>query len=74
MWMEKHMLANFDGKEYAAYIQADPLQRLPRLVKTAVVGGLHTQAQAAGIFHRREVPITAVKEHLNSSGIPARTA
>ncbi|KAI3433306.1 hypothetical protein D9Q98_003124 [Chlorella vulgaris] len=31
-------------------------------------------ALAAGIFHRREVPITAVKEHLNSSGIPARTA
>ncbi len=44
-WMEKHMLANFDGKEYAAYIQADPLQRLPRLVKTAVVGGLHSQYQ-----------------------------
>ncbi|KAL4426191.1 hypothetical protein ABPG77_007473, partial [Micractinium sp. CCAP 211/92] len=31
-------------------------------------------ALAAGIFHRREVPITAVKEHLNSTGIPARTA
>lgn len=31
-------------------------------------------ALAAGIFHRREVPISAVKEHLNSSGIPARTA
>ncbi|EFN59230.1 hypothetical protein CHLNCDRAFT_55988 [Chlorella variabilis] len=31
-------------------------------------------ALAAGIFHRREVPISAVKAHLNSSGIPARTA
>jgi glutamine amidotransferase/cyclase len=31
-------------------------------------------ALAAGIFHRREVPIAAVKEHLSSSGIPARTA
>lgn len=31
-------------------------------------------ALAAGIFHRREVPITAVKEHLNATGIPARTA
>jgi glutamine amidotransferase/cyclase len=31
-------------------------------------------ALAAGIFHRREVPISAVKDHLNSSGIPARTA
>lgn len=31
-------------------------------------------ALAAGIFHRREVPIASVKEHLSSSGIPARTA
>lgn len=31
-------------------------------------------ALAAGIFHRREVPIAAVKEHLNAEGIPARTA
>ncbi|PRW58480.1 imidazole glycerol phosphate synthase chloroplastic [Chlorella sorokiniana] len=31
-------------------------------------------ALAAGIFHRREVPIAAVKDHLNESGIPARTA
>ena len=31
-------------------------------------------ALAAGIFHRREVPIAAVKQHLNAAGIPARTA
>ena len=30
-------------------------------------------ALAAGIFHRREVPIVAVKEHMQAEGIPART-
>jgi glutamine amidotransferase/cyclase len=29
-------------------------------------------ALAAGIFHRREVPIAAVKEHLRQSGIEVR--
>jgi len=29
-------------------------------------------ALAAGIFHRREVPISAVKEHLREKGIPVR--
>jgi glutamine amidotransferase/cyclase len=29
-------------------------------------------ALAAGIFHRREVPISAVKEHMAANGIPAR--
>ena len=29
-------------------------------------------ALAAGIFHRREVPINAVKAHMAASGIPAR--
>ncbi|KAI3433303.1 hypothetical protein D9Q98_003122 [Chlorella vulgaris] len=62
LWMENRILANFDGKENAAYIHADPLQGLLRLVKTAAA------SSTAG------VPITAVKEHLNSSGIPARTA
>ena len=36
----------------------------------------HTHAAAAlaaGIFHRREVPISAVKEHMEGSGIPTRT-
>jgi glutamine amidotransferase/cyclase len=36
----------------------------------------HTHAAAAlaaGIFHRREVPISAVKEHMENSGIPTRT-
>lgn len=31
-------------------------------------------ALAAGIFHRREVPISAVKEHLVEAGIEARVA
>lgn len=35
--------------------------------KTKAAAGL-----AAGIFHRREVPIAAVKEHMQASGIPAR--
>jgi glutamine amidotransferase/cyclase len=29
-------------------------------------------ALAAGIFHREEVPIAAVKEHLRGKGIPVR--
>ena len=29
-------------------------------------------ALAAGIFHRQEVPIAAVKEHLRSKGIDVR--
>lgn len=29
-------------------------------------------ALAAGIFHRREVPISAVKRHMADSGVPAR--
>ena len=29
-------------------------------------------ALAAGIFHRREVPISAVKEHLKKRGIETR--
>jgi len=29
-------------------------------------------ALAAGIFHRREVPISAVKEHLRKKGIETR--
>jgi glutamine amidotransferase/cyclase len=29
-------------------------------------------ALAAGIFHRREVPISAVKEHMQGAGIPTR--
>jgi len=29
-------------------------------------------ALAAGIFHRKEVPIAAVKEHLRGKGIPVR--
>jgi glutamine amidotransferase/cyclase len=29
-------------------------------------------ALAAGIFHRQEVPIEAVKEHLREKGIPVR--
>jgi glutamine amidotransferase/cyclase len=29
-------------------------------------------ALAAGIFHRREVPIEAVKAHLNSAGVEVR--
>jgi glutamine amidotransferase/cyclase len=29
-------------------------------------------ALAAGIFHRREVPISAVKDHLRSKGFEAR--
>ena len=29
-------------------------------------------ALAAGIFHRREVPINAVKAHMAASGIPTR--
>jgi len=29
-------------------------------------------ALAAGIFHRKEVPIAAVKEHLREKGIPVR--
>ena len=36
----------------------------------------HTHAAAAlaaGIFHRREVPISAVKEHMENSGITTRT-
>lgn len=31
-------------------------------------------ALAAGIFHRREVPIGAVKAHMENAGIPTRTA
>jgi len=31
-------------------------------------------ALAAGIFHRREIPITAVKEHVRGAGIPCRAA
>ena len=31
-------------------------------------------ALAAGIFHRREVSIEAVKEHMSRSGIPTRIA
>ena len=31
-------------------------------------------ALAAGIFHRREVPIADVKAHMESAGIPTRTA
>lgn len=31
-------------------------------------------ALAAGIFHRREVPIDAVKGHMADSGIPTRVA
>jgi imidazole glycerol-phosphate synthase len=31
-------------------------------------------ALAAGIFHRREVPIAAVKDHMQRNGIPARTS
>ncbi|KAL4524632.1 hypothetical protein Ndes2526A_g06748 [Nannochloris sp. 'desiccata'] len=37
----------------------------------------HTHAAAAlaaGIFHRREVPISAVKDHMENSGIPTRTS
>ena len=30
-------------------------------------------ALAAGIFHRREVPISAVKDHMQAAGIPTRT-
>eukprot|EP00887_Chlorella_sp_A99_P005762 scaffold1.g5762.t1 len=37
--------------------------------KTKAAAGL-----AAGIFHRREVPISVVKEHMVQSGIPARVA
>jgi imidazole glycerol-phosphate synthase len=29
-------------------------------------------ALAAGIFHRKEVEISSVKEHMNEHGIPAR--
>jgi glutamine amidotransferase/cyclase len=29
-------------------------------------------ALAAGIFHRREVPIAAVKEHMRAKGIETR--
>ena len=31
-------------------------------------------ALAAGIFHRKEVPISAVKEHMRKEGIEAREA
>ena len=37
----------------------------------------HTKAAAAlaaGIFHRQEVAIEEVKEHMNSNGVPARVA
>lgn len=37
----------------------------------------HTKAAAAlaaGIFHRQEVAISEVKEHMNDTGIPARVA
>ncbi len=29
-------------------------------------------ALAAGIFHRREIPIACVKEHLRAAGVPVR--
>ena len=32
----------------------------------------NNQLLAAGIFHRREVPIAAVKEHLRKMGIETR--
>jgi len=31
-----------------------------------------TKAEAAGIFHREEVPIEAVKEHMRDEGIETR--
>jgi len=42
---------------------------------TEVFKNTHAAAAlAAGIFHRREVPIEDVKAHMENAGIPARTA